>query len=294
MSTVCGFVSLVGEPNVGKSTLLNRLVGEPLAIVSPKPQTTWNVVRGILTAEKGQVIFVDTPGLHQPRDLCGAHLAAEAKRARAESDLVYWMADCRKGAVVPPEFDPGIVHSVPSFLVLNKVDLIEKPALLPLIDYFGKLGPFREVVPVSAKTGDNVERLLQATWSYLPGGPPLFPADQLSDQPERELVKEFIREQMYLFTQQEIPYASVVKIEEFREREDRRKLLIAAVIHVERESQKGIVVGKGGEMIKKIGTAARRRIEAFLGTPVYLDLRVKVRDKWRQNKDSLREFGLQP
>jgi GTP-binding protein Era len=292
MNPVCGFVSLVGEPNVGKSTLLNRLVGEPLAIVSPKPQTTWNTVRGILTAEAGQIIFVDTPGLHAPQDLCGAHMVASAKRALHESDLIYWLADCRRGAAAPPQFDAGLVASVPSFLVLNKVDLIAKPALLPLIEYFVKLAPFREVVPVSAKTGTNVDRLLQATWSHLPEGPPLFPADQLSDQPERDLVREFIREQMYLLTRQEIPYASAVTIEEYLEGEDRRKLLIAATIHVERDSQKGIVVGKGGEMIKKIGTAARGRIERFLGRPVFLDLRVKVREKWRRNEASLREFGL--
>lgn len=292
MNPVCGFVSLVGEPNVGKSTLLNRLVGEPLAIVSPKPQTTWNTVRGILTAAEGQVIFVDTPGLHEPQDLCGAHMVASAKRALNDSDLIYWMADCRRGASAPPEIDPALVASVPSFLVLNKVDLIEKPALLPLIGYFAQLAPFREVVPVSAKTGANVARLLQSTWQYLPEGQPLFPADQLSDQPERDLVREYIREQMYLLTRQEIPYSSAVTIEEFQEREDRRKLLIAATIHVERDSQKGIVVGKRGEMIKKIGTAARGRIEAFLGRPVFLDLRVKVRDKWRRKEASLNEFGL--
>lgn len=292
MSPVCGFVSLVGEPNVGKSTLLNRLVGEPLAIVSPKPQTTWTTVRGIVTAAAGQAIFVDTPGLHAPRDLCGESMVASAKRALQDADLIYWMADCRRGSLPPPEFDPDLVASVPTFLVLNKIDLIAKTALLPLIEYFAKLAPFREVVPVSARTGDNASRLLQSTWPYLPPGPPLFPADQLSDQPERDLVREFIREQMYLLTRQEIPYASAVTIEEFREREDRRKVLIAATVHVERDSQKGIVVGRRGEMIKKIGTAARRRIEGFLGRPVFLDLRVKVRERWRRSERSLKEFGV--
>jgi len=293
IETRSGFVSLAGEPNVGKSTLLNRLIGEDLAIISPKPQTTWQVVRGILTTERGQVIFVDTPGIHQSRDVLGSYMVTAARSANFDADLVFWMVDCRKDLDLSEQFflEHLPTHS-PAFLLLNKVDLIPRLHLLPLIERIQGRYPFKEIVPISALKGENLDRLMELTWKYLPPGPLLFPSDQLSDQPEREIVKEFIREQVFLLTHQEIPYSTVVKIEEMRERTERKKLFISAIIFVERKSQKGILVGKKGAMIKRIGTAARSRIESLLGVPVYLELRVKVRDEWRKKKSSLKEFGF--
>jgi len=293
MDIKCGFVTLAGPPNAGKSTLLNRLLREPLAIVSPRPQTTWNVVRGILTESRGQVIFVDTPGLHDPRDDLGVHMVRAARGALSGVNLIYWLEDCRKNAkdsfLQIKEYLPD---GVPSLLILNKVDLIPRSDLLPLIDHFARLNVFREIIPLSALSGENVDALLELTWRYLPEGSPLFPTDQLSDQPERVLIREFIREQVFLHTRQEIPYSSAVKIEEIHEESARKKIYIRATIYAERESQRGMLVGKGGVMIKRIGTAARRRVEKLLGRPVFLELRVKVRKKWRKNKASLREFGF--
>jgi GTP-binding protein Era len=293
IETRSGFVSLAGEPNVGKSTLLNRLIGEDLAIISPKPQTTWQVVRGILTTERGQVIFVDTPGIHQSRDVLGSYMVTAARSANFDADLVFWIVDCRKDLDLSEQFflEHLPTHS-PAFLLLNKVDLIPRLHLLPLIERIQGRYPFKEIVPVSALKGENLDRLMELTWKYLPPGPLLFPSDQISDQPEREIVKEFIREQVFLLTHQEIPYSTAVMIEEMREQTERKKLYISAIVFVERKSQKGILVGKKGAMIKRIGTAARDRIENLLGVPVYLELRVKVRDEWRKKKSSLKEFGF--
>jgi GTP-binding protein Era len=293
MERKCGFVTLAGRPNVGKSTLMNAILKEPLAIVSPKPQTTWNVIRGILTVDSGQIIFIDTPGLHQARDGLGEHMIAATRRALSGGDLTYWMVDCRD----KPDVTGGLLQkllpvSSPVFLLINKIDLVPHPRLLPLIDYFSRLDRFKEIIPLSAREGENVERLLLLTWEYLPAGALLFPPDQLSDQPEKELIKEFIREQVFLYTHQEIPYSTAVKVEEIRTGERGSKLFISATIHAERDSQKGMLVGKKGEMIKKIGRAARRRIENLLGKQIYLALQVKVRKKWRRDSSSLREFGF--
>jgi GTP-binding protein Era len=292
IETRCGFISLAGEPNVGKSTLLNRLIGEDLAIISPKPQTTWQVVRGILTTPSGQIIFIDTPGIHRSRDALGSHMVAAARSALFDADLNLWMIDCREDPDLSRRFFAShLPERVPSFLLINKVDLLPKRQLLPLIKRLSDRYPFKEIIPISALKGDNLDRLLELTWEYLPAGPLLFPADQLSDQPERDIIKEFIREQVFLFTHQEIPYSTAVAIEEMRERPERKKLFISAVIYVERQSQKGIIVGKKGAMIKRLGTAARSRIEGLLGVPVYLELHVKVREKWRRKRSSLKEFG---
>ncbi len=285
-----GLVSLAGRPNVGKSTLLNRLVGAGLGIVSPKPQTTWTVVRGILTEPRGQAVFVDTPGLHRPLDTLGSLMVSAARRALDQSDLVFWLADCRAPAAETlAEAGRYLGKKVPALLLLNKVDLIAKPLLLPLIATAAASGLFREIVPVSALRGDNLDTLLDLAFRDLPPGEPLFPADQLSESPERDLMREFIREKVFLNTREEIPYASAVRIE-FVKTEEKR-LLVGAVIFVEKESQKGILVGKGGEMIKRIGTQARIRIQGLVGMPVFLDLRVKVRKNWRTDPRSLSEFG---
>ena len=291
--TRSGFVSIAGEPNVGKSTLMNRLVGEDLAIISPKPQTTWQVIRGILTTPQGQIIFVDTPGIHQSRDVLGGYMVTAARSANFDADLVFWIVDCRKDIDLSEEiFSNHLPSTSPVFLLLNKVDLIPRTRLLPLIARIQGRYPFKEIVPISALKGENIDRLLELTWKYLPPGPLLFPADQISDQPEREIAKEFIREQVFILTHQEIPYSTAVMIEEMCERPGRKTIFISAVIFVERKSQKGILVGKKGAMIKKIGTAARSRIEGLLGIQVYLELRVKVRDEWRKKKSSLQEFGF--
>ncbi len=291
--TKCGFVSLAGVPNVGKSTLINRVLGEQLAIVSPKPQTTWRVVRGILTEEAGQIIFVDTPGLHRTRDNLGSYMVSAAREAITEADLLYWMIDCRS----PLESSEKLIRDhlparVPAFLLINKIDRLPKPELLPLINHFRERYSFREIVPISALRGENVEKLLQLTWDCLPTGPPLFPPEYLSDEPERRLAGEFIREQVFLLTHQEIPYSVAVVIEAMEERDGGKKVYIRAIIYVERESQKGILLGKKGAKIKQVGTAARKRIEGLLGVPVYLDLTVKVRKQWRRSVGSLREFGF--
>ena len=288
----CGFVGVAGEPNVGKSTLLNRLIGEELAIVSPRPQTTWQVVRGILTQPAGQVIFVDTPGIHHARDPLSTRMVADARSALFDADLNYWMIDCREDPEKAAGFFSSLPRRVPAFLVINKVDLIPRNRLLPLIEQIRGIYPFREIVPVSALKNENIDRLLGLTWHYLPAGPPLFPPDQLSDQPEREIVKEFIREQVFLLTRQEVPYSTAVKIEEMREQPGRKKLFIRALIIVERPAQRAIILGRGGTMAKRIGSAARKKIESLLGVGVFLELKVLVREKWRQKTGVLRDLGF--
>ena len=290
--TRCGLVGVAGEPNVGKSTLLNRLVGEDLAIVSPRPQTTWQVVRGILTGPPGQVIFIDTPGIHHARDPLSSLMVADARSALFDADLNFWLIDCREDPDRAAEFFSQLPRRVPAFLVINKVDLVPRERLLPLIDRLQNLYPFREIVPVSALKGENLDRLLELTWPLLPEGPPLFPPDQLSDQPEREIAKEFIREQVFRLTRQEVPYSTAVKIEEWREQEERKKLFIRALIVVERTAQRGIILGKGGAMVKRIGTEARKKIEGLLGVPVFLELKVLVQEKWRRKTSALKDLGF--
>jgi len=288
----CGFVGVAGEPNVGKSTLVNRLLGEELAIVSPKPQTTWQVVRGILTGPEGQIIFVDTPGIHHSRDQLSTRMVADARSALFDADLNFWLIDCRDD----PDRAAGVFTQlplrVPAFLVINKVDLIPRERLLPLIERLQNRYPFREIVPISALKNENLDRLLDLTWRCLPEGRLLFPPDQLSDQPEREIVKEFIREQVFLLTHQEVPYSTAVKIEEMRETPERKKLFIRALVVVERPPQRAIILGKGGAMIKRIGTAARKKIEGLLGVPVYLELKVLVRENWRRKTGVLKDLGF--
>ncbi len=288
----CGFVGVAGEPNVGKSTLVNRLLGEDLAIVSPKPQTTWQVVRGILTGPAGQIIFIDTPGIHHSRDRFSNRMVADARSALFDADLNFWMIDCRDDPDRSAEFFSQLPRRVPAFLLINKVDLIPRKRLLPLIERLQDRYPFREIIPVSALKNENLDRLLELTWAALPEGPILFPPDQLSDQPEREIVKEFIREQVFLLTHQEVPYSTAVMIEEMREGPDRRKVFIRGLVIVERPAQRAIILGKGGAMIKRIGTAARKKIEGLIGVPVFLELQVLVRENWRRKTGALKDLGF--
>jgi GTPase len=305
-----GFAALIGRPNVGKSTLLNQLTGEKIAIVSPKPQTTRNRILGVVTRPEGQVAFIDTPGIHEAKGELNRYMVEAALAAVDDVDLVLFLIEPPGGEV--PSVSPGnrtILERLqaakkPTFLVINKIDSIPKTALLPLIDLYRKEFPFAEVVPVSARVGDGVENLFQAVLSHLPEGERLFDAEMLTDQAERAIVAEYIREQVLRHCRQEIPYSAAVLIEEFDESEReplnpqvKSRLAglvrIMAVLVVERESQKAIVIGKGGTMLKTIGTDARKSIERLLGTHVYLSLRVKVEDRWSERPEGLKKLGYE-
>ena len=289
-----GFVSLVGRPNSGKSTLLNRLVGEKLAIVSPRPQTTRNRVTGICNSAGAQVVFVDTPGLHTPTGKLGAFMRQAVERALEDVDLVCVVVDVAARDRPDPEMLELLgPHRGPVYCVLNKTDRVkDKARLLPIIDGWRTSGRFHEIVPVSALDGANCDRLFELIVDALPEHPAFFPPDATSDQPETFYVAELIREKIFLLTQREIPYAVAVKVEELTERTRPEALYIRASIFVERESQKGILIGQDGSMLKRIGTAARRDLEGFFGIKVYLALTVRVRRQWRKDDRALREFGF--
>ena len=290
-----GFVALVGRPNAGKSTLLNRLVGEKLAIVSDKPQTTRNRIIGVRHYDDAQVVFVDTPGVHRPLHRLNVRMVDAALETLREVDVVTAVVDAAEPAGGGDRFLMDIIRKlqVPRVLALNKVDKVPKEALLPLIDRYDKAVGFADIVPVSALTGDNVERLEEVLRSHLPEGEPLYPADFLTDQPERFFVAEMVREQVLQHTHAELPFASAVVIDRFEEQATPGDILrLYCTILVERESQKPIVVGKGGAMIKAIGTAARHELERFFDARVFLDLRVKVRADWRENERILDDLGL--
>jgi GTP-binding protein Era len=287
-----GFVAVVGRPNVGKSTLVNRLVGEKVAIVSDKPQTTRNRILAVVNRPDGQIVLFDTPGIHKPMHRMNERMVEAAVSSLGQVDLVVWLVD------VTEEYGPGdrFVADVlrksgkPVILALNKIDLVAKPKLLPVIDRYRRLMDFVEIVPLSALTGDNVDLLGDRLVAHLPEGDRLYPEDFLTDQPERFFVAEMIREQILRQTREEIPYSTAVVVDSFKEGEP--LVRIEASILVERDSQKGILIGKGGAMLKAIGSAARREIEAFLGSKVYLGLFVKVREGWREDASLLDEMGL--
>ncbi len=290
-----GFVCLYGRPNVGKSTLLNRLVGEKLAIVSPRPQTTRTRITGIKNLPGAQIVFVDTPGLSEPKGPLGQLMARTIHRSLDEVDLVCLVSLATED---PEHIDERLLKALaafrgPVFCCLNKADLVRpKPRLLPLMAAHQARYPFSEVLPISALDGTNCERLLGLIAAALPEHPPYFPPDTLTDQPETFFVAEVVREKIFRFTHAEIPYACAVRVEELTEREDRGRLYVRASIFVEQDSQRGILIGRGGAMLKKIGSAARRELEAFFGVPVYLELRVEVRRHWRRDERALRELGF--
>lgn len=287
-----GYIALAGLPNVGKSTLMNRIVGSKLSIVTPKPQTTRGVVHGILTTESAQMIFFDTAGIHRPHDRLGTCMNESARACFRDADVIYLLAEAC--APTPEQLElTGQVRALnkPSFLVINKVDLVRKEALLPLIERFSALMDFREIVPVSALQGENVERLVELTARCLPAGAPYYPEDIMSDQIERDFIAEFVREQVFRNTREELPYSSAVIIDDMQER-SRGGAYIRATIIVEKDSQKAIILGSRGAMIKKIGTDARRAIELFLGYRVFLELFVKVEKKWRDNPAALKRLGF--
>ncbi len=287
-----GFVSVVGLPNVGKSTLVNHLIGSKLAIVSPKPQTTRGVIKGILTTDQAQIVFFDTAGIHSPKDKLGDFMVSAAKMTFEEADIIFMLVECQK----PRHADVELAREIKKtgkrvFLVINKIDRIQKDLLLPLIVSYQGLMEFDEIVPVSALGGENMDRLLEITISKLPEAPALYPDDIISDQIQRDFIAEFIREKIFHYTQEEIPYSTAVVIEDMKER-DEGGAYIRANIYVEKDSQKGILIGSGGAMIKKIGHDARCDIQQFMGYGgVYLDLQVKVEKHWRENIKSLKKFG---
>ena len=294
MTSRAGFVSLIGRPNAGKSTLLNRLVGEKLSIVSPRPQTTRNRITGIKNLSGAQVVFVDTPGLRTAAGMLDDFMLKTTRRAVEDVDLVCLVVDA-SASDDPDEIvlEPLRAYSGPVFCVLNKVDRVRpKSRILPIIETWQRGHPFAEIVPISATEGTYCDRLLEMIVRTLPEHPPFFPADATSDQPETFYVAEMIREKVFHLTREEVPYAVAVRVEELTEREHPACLYVRATVFVEQESQKGILIGKGGAMLKRIGTAARHDLESFFGIKVFLQSRVEVRRHWRRDERALREFGF--
>jgi len=292
-----GFVSFIGRPNAGKSTLLNRLVGTKLAIVSDKPQTTRTRILGVRNYPDAQVVFLDTPGIHRPLHRMNVRMVDVALETIRDVDVLGLVLDAAEKLGKGDRYVLDLVKDVkiPVFLILNKIDLIKKTKLLPLMAQFGEEGRFAEIIPVSAATGDNVDRLERAIIDRLPEGPPLYPDDYLTDQPERVMAAEIVREKLLQFTHAEIPFSSAVVVDRFEEPAQEGALLkLHCTIVVDRESQKAIVVGKGGEMVKRIGTAAREELERFFSTRVFLDLRVRVAVDWREDERVLQEIGVGP
>lgn len=289
-----GMVSLVGRPNAGKSTLLNRLVGEKLAIVSDKPQTTRNRILGTRRYDDGQIAFLDTPGIHRPLYRLNVRMVDAALETLEQVDVVTLVVDASGDVGGGDRFLMQVLRGVtrPRILALNKTDIVEKTRLLPLIERYDREVPFKDIVPVSALTGENVDRLERVLLSHLPEGAPLYPDDFLTDQPERFFVAEIVREQVLQQTRDELPFTTAVVVDRFEEPDERGLLNLYCSILVERPSQKAIVVGKAGSMIKAIGTAARLELERFFQTRVFLDLHVKVREDWREDDRALDAIGV--
>jgi len=291
-----GTVALVGRPNAGKSTLLNRLVGAKVAITSNKPQTTRHRILGVLTRPGGQVIFVDTPGVHRPHYRMNRRMMDATRAALHDVDVVALLIDVTEEAGAGLRYAIDLVSDLeaPVFLLLNKVDRIAKGKLLPMIAAYSERGSWAEVIPISALKGDNCERFLEVVLGYLPEGPPLFPEDALTDRSERFLTAELVREQVLRRTREELPYTTAVIVDAWEEPDRRGGVVrIFATIMVDAESQKPIVIGRAGRMLKAIGTAAREQIEEMLGRRVFLDLRVKVRSGWREDAPTLDRLEIE-
>lgn len=288
-----GYVSIIGRPNVGKSTLLNALVDQKLAAVTDKPQTTRHRISAIQTTETAQLIYLDTPGIFPPRYRLQEQMVKAAYDAAKGADAAVYTMDASAKRLEPDWEILDRLRSLkaPMVLALNKVDRVYKPLLLPLLEMCAAREQFVEMTPISALRRDGLDRLINAVVPLLPMSPPLFPLDQLSDLPERFFIAETVREKVFLKTRQEAPYASSVVVEEWDQETGASRAYIRVAIYVERPTQKRIMIGKGGSMLKEIGTAARKDIEAFLGGPVFLELYVGVRRRWRDNEQSLREFG---
>ncbi|MBW2193394.1 MAG: GTPase Era [Deltaproteobacteria bacterium] len=288
-----GFIAIVGAPNVGKSTLLNQMLGEKISITSKKPQTTRNRIVGILHRPASQLVFIDTPGVHESKRLLNVRIVDVALSSLGDADLVLILIDV---ANPDPESETFLVRKLktvnsPIVLALNKIDLIDKPMLLTIIDKWANAYPFEAVIPVSAILGDQIDELVETMESLLPEGPPYFPEDALTDLPERFIAAEMIREKVFRLTGQEIPYSTAVTVESFKEKKKGGLVTIHATIHVERASQKGMVIGKNGSRLKMIGMEARKEIERMLATKVYLKLFVRVNKNWSKDAKSLRRLG---
>jgi GTPase len=288
-----GFIALIGRPNAGKSTLLNQILGQKLAIVSSKPQTTRNRILGVKNHPGGQIIFLDTPGIHQSKSRLNQYMVKTALNAYKEVDGICFLIEADDPGNPENHFILETLQEVtkPVFLLINKIDLVSKVELLPVIERYSRERSFGQIIPISALKGDGIDILLGELIKILPEGPQLFPEDMLTDLPERFLAAELIREKIFQMTREEIPYATAVEVEEFKEREEKNLIVIKAVIQVERDSQKGILIGKKGAMLKEIGKQAREEMQALLGAKVFLELWVKVEKNWREDPGALRRLG---
>ena len=287
-----GFVSIIGRPNVGKSTFVNRVIGHKIAIMSDKAQTTRNKIQGVMTRDDAQIIFLDTPGIHKPKHKLGDYMMRVAKNTLSEIDAIMFMVNVNEDIGRGDEYIMDMLRNVktPVFLVLNKIDLVHPDSLMPRIEAYQKYMNFTEIVPISALEGLNVDHFIDVLKSHLPEGPKYYPDDQISDHPEQFVVSEIIREKILHLTSEEIPHAIGVNVDRMiKENEDRVR--IEATIYVERDSQKGIVIGKGGKKLKEVGKRARHDIEMLLGSKVYLELWVKVQKDWRNKVNFIRQIG---
>lgn len=289
-----GFISIIGRPNVGKSTFLNRVIGQKIAIMSDKPQTTRNKIQGVLTVNDAQMIFIDTPGIHKPKHKLGDFMMKVAQNTLKEVDLILFMVNAEEGFGRGEEFILEKFQTVntPIFLVINKIDQIHPDELLPIIQSYKDKYDFKEIVPISALEGNNVERLLDQIKSFLPEGPQYYPADQVTDHPERFIITELIREKALHLTREEIPHSLAVVLDKMERQTGKDIIHVMATVIVERDSQKGIIIGKQGSMLKEIGKRSRVDIENLLGSKVYLELWVKVQKDWRNKMSQLRDYGF--
>lgn len=289
-----GFIGIIGRPNAGKSTLFNAIIGDKISIITDKPQTTRNKITGIRNFPNAQLIFLDTPGMHKPKTAMNRAMVQTTRETISSVDVLLMLIEANTD--VHPH-DLFLIESLaqvktPVFLVINKIDLIEKKFLLPLIDKFRNLYNYREIFPISALKGEGIDDLLNAIIATLPEGPKYYPDDIITDATERFIAAEFIREKITLFTKQEVPYSTAVEVDLFKEDDEKNLILINATINVEKDSQKAIMIGKKGTMLKKIGTQARLEMEKLFGAKVYLELFVKVRKEWTSSDKMLEEFGL--
>ncbi|QIL46894.1 GTPase Era [Vagococcus coleopterorum] len=287
-----GFVAIIGRPNVGKSTLLNRIVGQKIAIMSDKAQTTRNKIQGVYTTDNSQIVFIDTPGIHKPKHRLGDFMVETAYSALREVDATLFMVSAEQPRGRGDDFiiERLKKSDTPVYLIINKIDTIEPDDLLPIIDDYRAQMDFAEIIPISATEGNNVENLLSILEDKMPEGPQYFPEDQVTDHPEYFIVSELVREKVLLLTREEVPHSVAVVVEDMR-RDEYDKIHIQATIIVERSSQKGIIIGKGGKMLKDVGIKARKDIENLLGNKVYLELWVKVQKNWRDKSTHLQDYG---
>jgi len=283
-----GYISVMGKPNVGKSTLINRILKDRISIVTNKPQTTRHKILGILTEEDYQIVFIDTPGIiEKPKNQLQSAMKKTVENTFKSVDLIYYLIDAKKPVIEERYFSNVSSHI---FLVINKIDLIDRRLILPIIDEY-KDSCFNEIIPISALKGNGIEELISTTLGYLPDGEMYYPPEYISDRPERFFISEIIRGKVFEFYGEEIPYATGVEIEDMKERKKNQKDYIKAVIFVEKASQKGIIIGKNGEKLKRLGTISRREIEVFLDRPVYLEIKVKTFKNWRKNAEAVKKMG---